>query len=117
MAELETIAEKTEECRLKVLPSTLEGKLTIQLAKVPAGGFGTLMFMTDQGDILFQIPLSIQDAEVSYHTVDFNNLVPGVYWAVLRKGRVMVKDQFRLKPENGSTFLKVDGDYLAQRDN
>ncbi|MCB0665367.1 MAG: hypothetical protein KDC80_06065, partial [Saprospiraceae bacterium] len=104
---------KVEESALKVLPSSLEGKMTIQLFKVPAGGFGELMIMTDQGDILYQIPMSIQDAKVSYHTIDFRNLLPGVYWAVLRKGRVMVKDRFRLKPENGTTFLKVDNEFIA----
>lgn len=105
---------KKQESFLKVLPSTLEGKLTIQLVKVPAGGFGELMFMTDQGDILFQIPLSIQDAELSYHTIDFKNLIPGVYWAVLRKGRALIKDQFRLKPVSGSTFLSVDSEFTPE---
>ncbi|MCB0689012.1 MAG: DNRLRE domain-containing protein [Saprospiraceae bacterium] len=103
-----------QESRLRVLPSTLNGKMTIQLFKVPAGGFGELMIMTEQGDIFYQIPLSIQDAEISYHTVDFRGLIPGVYWAVLRKGRVMIKDQFRLKPENGSTLLKIDHAFVAE---
>lgn len=107
---------KDQESSLKVLPCTLNGKMTIQLWKVPAGGFGDLMIMTDQGDILYQIPISIQDAEVSYHTIDFHNLLPGVYWAVLRKGRVMVKDRFRLKPESGTTFLKVDDTFVAENE-
>lgn len=105
---------KKQESFLKVLPGTLDGKLTIQLVKVPAGGFGELMIMTDQGDILFQIPLSIQDAELTYHSIDFKNLIPGVYWAVLRKGRALIKDQFRLKPVSGSTFLTVDAEFTPE---
>jgi hypothetical protein len=98
---------------LKVLPSALDGKLTIQLMGVPEGGFGDLMLMTDQGAILQQVPLSIQNADVTYHTIDYGQLSPGIYWAILRKGRVMIKDRFRLKPENGTTFLQVDMETIA----
>jgi hypothetical protein len=99
--------EETKECFLKVLPSALDGKFTIQLVGMPEGGFGDLMLMTEQGNILFQVPFSIQDADVSYHTLDFKNLFPGTYWAVLRKGRIMVKDRFQLRPESGTTHLRV----------
>ena len=101
---------------LKVLPSALEGKLTIQLMGLPDGGFGDLMLMTDQGSILQQVPLAIQNADVTYHTIDYGPLSPGIYWAILRMGRVMVKDRFRLRPENGTTFLQVDTGIIAEND-
>ncbi|MBK8500975.1 MAG: DNRLRE domain-containing protein [Saprospiraceae bacterium] len=108
--------EKMKECFLKVLPSVLDGKFTIQLVGMPEGGFGDLMLMTEQGNILFQVPFSIQDADVSYHTLDFNNLLPGTYWAVLRKGRIMVKDRFQLRPESGTTHLRVATEILAEHE-
>ncbi|NND32071.1 MAG: DNRLRE domain-containing protein [Saprospiraceae bacterium] len=92
---------------IKVLPSDLAGKFTIQLARVPEGGFGDLIVMTERGDIVQQIPIAVQDADITYHTVDIGNLLPGQYWAVFRKGRAMVRDHFRLKPINGSTLLQV----------
>jgi hypothetical protein len=92
---------------LKVLPCALDGKFTIQLMGVPEGGYGDLMLMTEQGDILRQLPIAIQDADVCYHTLDLGDLLPGTYWAVLRKGRAMVKDHFRLRPKNGTTYLQV----------
>ena len=107
--------EKTKECYLKVLPSVLDGKFTIQLVGMPESGFGDLMLMTEQGDILFQVPFSIQDADVSYHTLDFKNLLPGTYWAVLRKGRILIKDRFQLRPESGTTHLRVATETLADR--
>jgi hypothetical protein len=107
--------EKTKKCFLKVLPSVLDGKFTIQLVGVPEGGFGDLMLMTEHGGILFQVPFSIQDADVSYHTLDFNNLLPGTYWAVLRKGRIIVKDRFQLRPESGTTHLRVASEIVADR--
>ena len=99
---------KKEGWGLRVLPSDLPGKFTIQVVGVPEGGFGDLMLMTDRGDILRQIPIAIQDADICYHTLDIGQLLPGEYWAVLRKGRAMVRDYFRLRPMNGSTLLQVD---------
>ncbi len=103
---------KTNESRLKVLPCSLEGKFTLQVVGVPESGFGDLMLMTDQGDILQQIPMAMQNADVVYYTIDYGALTPGIYWAILRKGRVLIKDRFRLKPENGTTFLQVDAGLL-----
>jgi hypothetical protein len=97
------------EWSLKVLPSDLEGKFTIQLVGVPEGGYADLMLMTEQGDIVRQIPIAIQNAPISYHILDLGALLPGIYWAVLRKGRVIIRDQFRLRPAaSGSMSLQVD---------
>ena len=65
------------------------------------------MLMTEGGEVIRQYPVAIQNAALSYHSLDLGTLIPGIYWAVLRKGRAMVKDQFRLKPLQGSTGTVV----------
>jgi len=92
---------------LSVLPGSLEGKFIIEIIGIPVGGFADLMLMTETGEVIRQYPVAIQNAELSYHSLDLGSLIPGTYWAVLRKGRAMVKDQFRLKPLQGSTGTVV----------
>ena len=97
--------QKKEKYGMRVLPNPLNGKLTIELRGVPAGGFGDLMVMDEQGNILRQLPMSIRDGVVLRHSLDFGDLMPGIYWAVFRKGRVMVRDQFRLQPSQDPNKL------------
>ena len=82
--------------RLSVLPNQLAGKFTTELIGLPAGGFGNLMIMDDQGTIVKNYPLAIREGNILYHTLDLGDLIPGLYWAVFRKGRIMLRDQFIL---------------------
>ncbi len=96
-------------CGVRVLPSRIPGKFTVELMGVPAGGFGDLMLMDEVGNIIRQVPLAIQEGDLLYHTLDFGDLPPGPYHALFRKGRVMIRDQFRLKPSADHAFqLEVE---------
>lgn len=102
------------EYNLAILPSRIPGKFTAQLIGVPAGGFGDLMIMDEGGAIMKRFPMAIREGEVLYHTLDFGDLAPGIYWAVFRKGRVMVKDEFRLQPSQATDrLLEVQLDTIA----
>lgn len=90
---------------MEILPSNIPGKMTIQLIGVPAGGFGTLMIMDEAGDVLRQLPMSIRKGDALYHTVDFGKLLPGNYWAMFRKGRILIKDEFRMRPSKAPDRL------------
>ncbi len=90
---------------LEILPSDLAGKFTVELIGVPAGGFGDLMILNEHGDIIRQIPLAIRKGEILHHTIDYGRLIPGNYWAVFRKGRIMIKDEFRIKPSQKEGLL------------
>lgn len=94
---------------MKILPCQQVGKFTVELVGVPAGGFGDLMIMEEGGKIIRRVPLAVRDGDVLYHSVDYGDILPGEYWAVFRKGRVMVKDQFRLRPaKNMGVHLEVE---------
>ncbi len=97
---------------MEILPSSIPGKMTIQLIGVPAGGFGTLMIMDEAGDVLRQLPMAIRPGDALYHTVDFGRLLPGNYWAMFRKGRILIKDEFRMRPSKSSDRL-VEVELLA----
>ncbi len=90
---------------MQILPNPQNGKFTIELTGVPAGGFGDLMIMDEQGGILRQFPMAIRKGRILRHSVDYGDLRPGIYWAVFRKGRVMVRDQFRLQPSKDQDKL------------
>ena len=85
---------------MKVVPDPVDGKFGIELIGVPAGGFGQLMIMDEAGNIIRTLPMSIRDGELLHHSIDYGDLLPGIYWAVFRKGRVMVRDRFRLQPSS-----------------
>lgn len=95
------------EYSIKILPSTLEGKYTIQFVGVREGGYADLMIMNDLGSVVQQRPVNIPRSMVSYHTIDIGNLLPGHYHAVLRKGRIFTKDSFILKPSRAAQTLQV----------
>ena len=96
------------EYSLEVLPSPLTGKFTIQLVGMPDDGFGDLLLMTDQGEIVQQRPIAVHESKISYHTLDIGDMLPGLYWAVLRKGRILIKDQFILRPQASTKQLYVE---------
>ena len=77
---------------------TIPGKFTIQMVGVPAGGFGDLLIMNEGGDVLRQFPIAVRKGDVLYYTLDFGDLMPGDYWAMFRKGRILIKDEFRMRP-------------------
>ncbi len=89
---------RQEKATMQILPNALEGKLTVQLSGVPAGGFADLMIMDDAGNILQHVPLAIRDGIVLTHSIDFGELLPGHYWALFRKGRVMIRNEFMIAP-------------------
>jgi hypothetical protein len=82
--------------RLKVLPNEQNGKFTTELTGLPAGGFGNLMLMDARGVIVKNYPLAIREGNILYHALDLGDLRPGPYWAVFRKGRIMLRDEFLL---------------------
>jgi len=101
-------AKKGEKYGMNVLPCNQDGKFTIELLGVPSGGFGDLMIMNERGSVLRQLPLAIREGAILMHTIDYGELLPGQYWAVFRKGRVMVRDQFRLQPSlNPNKMLEI----------
>ena len=87
-----------EEYSFRVFPCPTSGKFTLELIGVPVGGFGECMLMNEAGAIVRKYPLAIRQGEILYHSLDLGDLIPGSYWAVFRKGRIVLRDQFRLIP-------------------
>ncbi len=97
---LEEALLSSEGYGIKVLPAKDPRRICIHLAGVPGDGLGTLMLMNHAGQVMGQLPLSVRPADSFYHTVALSDHIPpGEYWAVFRKGRVLIKDKFELKRE------------------
>ncbi|MDH3243182.1 MAG: DNRLRE domain-containing protein [Saprospiraceae bacterium] len=87
-----------DEYSFKVFPCPTSGKFTIELIGLPEGGFGECMLMNEAGAIVGKYPVAIRDGDILYHSLDLGVLIPGNYFAVFRKGRIVLRDQFRLVP-------------------
>ncbi|NND07109.1 MAG: hypothetical protein HKN87_12085 [Saprospiraceae bacterium] len=98
-----------EDATMSILPNAQAGKLTVELAGVPPGGFADVMIMNEHGQITRKVPLAIRDGRVLYHSIEYGDLIPGHYVALFRKGRVMIKNQFVLRPsKDANKLLEVE---------
>ncbi len=97
-----------EKASMEILPNLQPGKMTVQLTGVPPGGFADLMIMNAHGQIIRKVPLAIREGKVLYHAIEYGDLIPGEYVALFRKGRVMIKRQFTMRPSReASRMLEV----------
>lgn len=104
----------SKEANMAILPNTQPGKLTVQLVGVPPGGFADIMIINEHGQVIRKTPLAIRDGKILHHSIEYGELIPGHYVALFRKGRVMIKTQFTLRPSKDADKL-LEVEWLANQ--